>query len=284
MDTATIIDQQYLNYLQGNHIFEDKWLLMQNLAIAGMRRKILNMLEISSGQRVLDLGCGFGALSIDLIAKVPVDVTGVDIDDNKVKSAVEISTAIMNAVESLPGTVSFKTDDGYNLAFGDNEFDWVISQHVFQHLVKPEKVLSEIYRVLKPGGHVCIIDVDDGLSISYPEQDAYRRLADLLAQVQKSRGGDRQIGRKLPYLMQKSGMSVRQTLPLVQAEYMSAENKKAMLPIMAQHFANVREEAVSLGLVEGLEFDALLRDLIALPLPFALEMDVQFIVIGQKAS
>ena len=65
---------------------------------------------------------------------------------------------------------------------------------------------------------------------------------------------------------------------------MSAENKKVMLPIMAQHFANVREEAVSLGLVEGQEFDALLRDLIALPLPFALEIDVQFLVIGQKAS
>ena len=46
--------------------------------------------------------------------------------------------------------------DGHLLPFKDNVFDAVISEAVLEHVHSPTRVVSEIYRVLKPGGYICI--------------------------------------------------------------------------------------------------------------------------------
>jgi SAM-dependent methyltransferase len=46
--------------------------------------------------------------------------------------------------------------DGWNLPFLSNSFDTIVSFEVFEHVFNPEQILSEIYRVLKPGGHILI--------------------------------------------------------------------------------------------------------------------------------
>ena len=46
--------------------------------------------------------------------------------------------------------------DGHLLPFKDNTFDAVISEAVLEHVHSPARVVSEIYRVLKPGGYICI--------------------------------------------------------------------------------------------------------------------------------
>lgn len=46
--------------------------------------------------------------------------------------------------------------DGHLLPFKDNAFDAVISEAVLEHVHSPSRVVSEIYRVLKPGGYICI--------------------------------------------------------------------------------------------------------------------------------
>ena len=46
--------------------------------------------------------------------------------------------------------------DGHLLPFKDGTFDAVISEAVLEHVQSPNRVVSEIYRVLKPGGYICI--------------------------------------------------------------------------------------------------------------------------------
>ena len=46
--------------------------------------------------------------------------------------------------------------DGHFLPFKDNTFDAVISEAVLEHVHSPHRVVREIYRVLKPGGYICI--------------------------------------------------------------------------------------------------------------------------------
>ena len=46
--------------------------------------------------------------------------------------------------------------DGHLLPFKDNTFDAVISEAVLEHVYSPDTVVSEVYRVLKPGGYICV--------------------------------------------------------------------------------------------------------------------------------
>lgn len=283
MNIQFALDQQYARYLEKNQDMNDRWLLQQNVALTQTRRNILNALDFRTGQQILDLGCGFGILALDLAASTPVDVYAVDVDATKLNAAAELTGAIIQTLGHLPGNISFKQSDAYKLEFENDKFDWVISQHVFQHLEFPHQVVEEIYRVTKPGGNVCLIDVDDGLSASYPEQDSFQRLSSVMEEVQSNQGGDRHVGRKLPFLLHEAGFEVTSTVPIVQSGFLSAEESARMAAVVGQHIADYRDSAVARGLIEAQEFDRLLDDFIHNPLPFTFEADTRFVVMGQKA-
>ncbi len=91
--------------------------------------------------RILDFGCGDGR-TIDLFREVMPDAewTGVDI----------ASSPEVDLRRRSDGR--FVTYDGHDLPFGNNEFDLVYSYQVLEHVRKPEQALSEVARVLRPGG------------------------------------------------------------------------------------------------------------------------------------
>ncbi len=91
--------------------------------------------------KVLDFGCGDGR-SIDLFreAMPNSDWTGVDIP----------SSPEVDLRRRTDGR--FVTYDGYKLPFPDKHFDLVYSYQVLEHVRKPEMALSEVMRVLRPGG------------------------------------------------------------------------------------------------------------------------------------
>lgn len=282
MDPKETVERHYLEYLRSNERFNERWLLMQNLATTELRQKVLAALDLAEGHQVLDLGCGFGVLTLDLAAGTPVQVTGIDTSEQKIRVANQVLHSILETVGNLPGQVVFKVDDGYNLPFANEQFDWVISQYVFEHLKNPLQVTQGIFRVLRPGGHVCIVDIDDGPSITYPQQLSFVRLNQLLRQVHKSKGGDRQIGRKLPNLLQESGLQVLNVVPLIQAQFASAAGKALSFTLLAQQLGEIRHEAILKGFVGPNEFDNLLTDFLQHPSPHTLQFDVQFVVVAQK--
>ncbi|MEI7478711.1 MAG: methyltransferase domain-containing protein [Actinomycetes bacterium] len=105
---------------------------------------------LKSGDLVLDLGCGPGNLSADLAKKTGATVLGLD----------NASAAIAAAQGDFGGThrVSFCVGDGYQLPFADNTFDGTHAHQVLQHSKKPLALLSELYRVTKPGGALGVRD------------------------------------------------------------------------------------------------------------------------------
>ncbi len=111
---------------------------------------LMDDLGISSGSRVLDLGCGPGLFSI-LLAKKGAIVTGVDY------SAAMVNTARNNAAEEGVSCEFIKMD-AQDLAFGDCEFDAVVSRSVIWALERPRECYREVLRVLKPGCKAEIID------------------------------------------------------------------------------------------------------------------------------
>jgi ubiquinone/menaquinone biosynthesis C-methylase UbiE len=97
-----------------------------------------------SGKKVLDIATGTGFSTVTF-AKSGADVIGIDISDYAVAS-----TKRNFALRGLKGTILKM--DAQSLQFPDNYFDFVCAHGCLMHMPNTRKAVSEIYRVLKPGG------------------------------------------------------------------------------------------------------------------------------------
>ena len=108
---------------------------------------------IHPGDIVLDIGCGAGVDSIfaALMAGPSGKVTGIDLVPEMLERAKENARLSAFNINFLEGSAE-------DLLFPDNTFDVVISNGVFNLVVDKVKALSEVYRVLKPGGRFMLSD------------------------------------------------------------------------------------------------------------------------------
>ena len=119
----------------------------------GILQEFLSEIPFPEGARVLDIGCGTGAVTRVLAARPDVSET-IGIDPSPV--------FIAKAMELAPraGKLSFQEADGRALPLTDARFDVVIFHTTLCHVPKPEAALAEALRVLRPGGSVAVFDGD----------------------------------------------------------------------------------------------------------------------------
>ena len=101
------------------------------------------------GLRVLEIGCGLGTDGVQF-AKAGADYTGVDLTD----AAIELARKRFE-VSGLRGEL--RVSDAENLDFADESFDLVYSHGVLHHTPGIARAVSEIHRVLKPGGRAIVM-------------------------------------------------------------------------------------------------------------------------------
>lgn len=176
-------------------------LMQQAKQIEPFEQSVLQSAGLSSGMTALDVGCGAGFVTALMAKMVGEDgeVLGVDASDDLLATAHAIGAA------SEVDNISFQKADIYQLMLPENSVDFVYSRLVFQHLQDPLAALQQLHRVLKPGGILCIADIDDAWLSIEPEPDAFKSLIQRAAGVQATQGGDRFIGHKLGSYLQKSG-------------------------------------------------------------------------------
>jgi SAM-dependent methyltransferase len=106
-----------------------------------------------SGSRVLDVGCGDGFIDLGIIKKFrPTLLVGTDIFETDIEELRNLSTHHLGV--DLPEQLKFSKCTETSLPFPDSSFDFVMSWSVFEHVANPVAVLSEIRRVLRPGGYM----------------------------------------------------------------------------------------------------------------------------------
>jgi SAM-dependent methyltransferase len=101
-----------------------------------------------SGLDVLDLGCGHGALSIGFAERGAQSVLGIDLDDDRIDFA---QRTIAHKYPHLSDRVAFRCED-VNTA--TDRFDLIVSKDAFEHIDDLPKVIGQLHKLLKPGGHL----------------------------------------------------------------------------------------------------------------------------------
>jgi ubiquinone/menaquinone biosynthesis C-methylase UbiE len=121
---------------------------------------------ISRGARILDAGCGTGLLTLALLraSHVPVYITALDLSASSV-------TAARKAVVQSDGRqrdVSYMQGNVLSLPFADNAFDFVVTSGALEYMPL-EDGLSELARVIAPGGHLLHIPIRPSLVSTFLE-------------------------------------------------------------------------------------------------------------------
>jgi ubiquinone/menaquinone biosynthesis C-methylase UbiE len=164
-----------------------RWLVGEAIKTA-----LVDAARIESGNRVLDLGCGTGTLTILAQRLHPkAEVIGLDPDPKALAIAKR---------KSEKAAVSVRFDRGFSdeLPYPPGCFDRVFSSFMFHHLTRPEKrgTLRDIRRVLRPGGSLHLLDFG-------PPRGRYSALlARLLHRGQHLRDN---IEGRIPSLMREGG-------------------------------------------------------------------------------
>lgn len=143
------------------------------------------------GGAVLDVGCGTGEIVARLAAKYPrASFVGVDLEEPHLARAAARCAAFGERVR-------FERGDAMALPFADDEFDLVVCRHVIQAVPDARRVLSEIRRVVRPGGRVHLIAEDYGMLWCHPtDLDADGFWQVIPPRYSAAVGCDLHIGRK----------------------------------------------------------------------------------------
>ncbi len=112
------------------------------------------VVSLFDGGMLVEIGPGPAYVSIEIAKRLPnVEIVGLEISETMIEIAKE------NAEKhGLSEKITLRKGDASNMPFEDAEFDFAVTSGSLHHWKKPNQVLSEIYRILKPG---CVALISD---------------------------------------------------------------------------------------------------------------------------
>jgi len=139
LDNATLI-QEILAPIEELH-------LRGRLATMELAKRV----GLNESMRILDIGCGIGGSARTLASEFGCHVTGLDLCEEYCRAA-----EIINDRVGLSNKIEIRQGNALNMPFDNAIFDTVFIQHVLMNIENKERLLSQIYRVLRPKGRLAL--------------------------------------------------------------------------------------------------------------------------------
>lgn len=163
---------------------------------AHLRRYLLGKARMPSSARILEVGCGTGAVLVNLQVDVNPDLLiGLDINSD-----------VLQAASIYAAGAQLIQGDALRLPFSECGFDTVFCHFLLLWLKKPQFAIQEMVRVLRPGGSIlALAEPDYGGRIDFPT--GLVKLGQLQTKALLSQGADPHTGRKLAGWFSAAGLS-----------------------------------------------------------------------------
>lgn len=169
---------------------------------------VIDHLDPQPDESVLSVGCGPGFETTALAERIGDSgcVTGVDVNDAVLDAARECRSAGQQ-VSFLRGAIT-------DLPVSDDSHDVVVAKQVLSAVSAVEAALTELYRVVEPGGRVAVTAGGGRTHVMHTPTDRLRR-AD---EIYRSERGDRRLGTRLRGLLPEVGFTNVDVLPYAKAK------------------------------------------------------------------
>jgi len=221
--------------------------LYQTPDVVAQRERVLSAVALREGERVVDLGCGPGLLALQMAQRVG---PGGEIQ------CVDASTSMIAIARRRCGSVDWvqvRAGDVSALPFADCTFDAAVCTQVYEYVPDIERALSELYRVLKPGGRAVVVDTDWESCVWHSTDDKRMRR---VIEAWDRHCPHPQLPRTLAPGLRSAGFETPrlEVIVLVNDRYDPDTYSAGVMPLLAAY-------ASKQGLVAGEEADAWLADL-----------------------
>jgi ubiquinone/menaquinone biosynthesis C-methylase UbiE len=165
------------------------------------RDTYLGLLDIAAGERVLDVGCGSGAVTREIAKRVGSRGLAVGLDPSPALLAVARELA---EETGFGDRIQFREGNALRLPFPDGSFDAVVCVTVLSHVPSGEAAIPELVRVLRSGGRLGVFDLDtDMTAFTHPDRALTRRIVAAASDATAVNGW---LVRQLPLLFQRAGI------------------------------------------------------------------------------
>lgn len=252
----------------------------QAKALDKIIEKELEILCLKPNMKVLDAGCGTGAVTRRMASKLfPQEACGVDLDP------LFIDEAKKSALKEGIRNIRFELGNIDNLKCEDGAFDLSFCRLVLMHVSSPVKTISELKRVTKKGGIVAASDLDDGAMLTFPSAPRFSDLWSKFGQWARARGEDRYIGRQLFSIFSEAGLNPINIYPLPMfATQQNPEALKMLVYVPVQLLAQDKEALIKEGITTTADWEEAMRQIqLMLSHPGAFAMGMTLLATGKVA-
>lgn len=149
---------------------------------------------LAGAERVIEVGCGTGAVLADFLGRTDLIVHGLDLSPNHL--------ALVRRRQSEAHLVE---GDAHHLPYARGVFDLALCHYLLLWVARPARVISEMARLTRPGGWVlALAEPDYGGRIDYPGELV--RLGALQREALRHQGAEPDMGRRLKGLLLAAGL------------------------------------------------------------------------------
>jgi SAM-dependent methyltransferase len=198
----------------------------------------------------LDVGCGIGAVTFQLARRVGPSGRAVGIDRDE--HCLEIARQEAGRQSVHPVFQTMSVSELQETA----AYDLVYSRFLLSHLREPGQAIERMALAARPGGLVVVEDIEFAGHFSFPVCPAFDRYVSLYQQAVERKGGNANIGPRLPGLFLDAGVE-QVDLEVVQPTFRHGPGKR-IAQVTMEH---IREAVVEAGLASPGEVDAVVADL-----------------------